>query len=997
MHIPKQLEEKLEGDAALLGAVKSSIAEFEPLIKSSGLPFFPEYTDHGPEHIEHVLQTADALINNESRQIITPGDAATLVLAILLHDAAMHLSEESFLYLIQPGEKHQSVAGFDDKSWSFLWTDFVSEANRFDGRKLTALFGDTTPVRPLPSDSMLFTKRDRLLVGEFLRRHHPRLAHEIALFGVPTPQKDRLRLIHVPEYLADLAGLVARSHGLPLRSCFGYLESKYSLREFKGIHAVFHMALVRVADYLQTDAERAPKQALKIKQLRSPVSQGEWKAHHAIRDIRQAEDDPEAIFIDARPDDVKTYLRIKELLGGIQTELDASWAAIGEVYGRFANEGLDKLGLTLRRVRSNLDDETAFSRTVNYVPVKATFQAAGAELLKLLIGPLYGNGPEFGVRELLQNAVDAVLELQKYQEMHSEYKQVELTNQPGDVVIALDKEPDGFSWITVSDRGVGMTASIIHDYYLKVGASFRNSEMWHQSYDDADGKSTVSRSGRFGVGVLASFLLGREVHVSTRHISATETEGIRFTASVDTEAIELQRFARPVGTTIRIQVEDEIADKLKRMSVGSHGLSWDWYCLEHPSVVRLVNKIVQPQNFFVPEVRGTLISTKWHRLIVEGYGDFQWTYSTAPSLTCNGIIVTRSGGQDYNNFGSWMERNTIPSWGPHFLSSVPTGYTDADGLAVYKHSDANNQYRLNMPNVSVFDPDARLPLNLQRTGLTQENYPFQAELLDSVIKDFIAYTLVVAPTSPPDSTKGMYVYDQFPGKGEFSHPAIDFNPLSESFAPFWFYTDQGVSLADKWHFSHTGLERLLIYFDKRFSASDLKEAAPLPLPKIKAHQAMLRINYQQNPTSIPSYSEGRYLYGSFSFLYVNSIAVVGQRTLLPRAMAEAQLSGEKVHQVEWESEHCVLLCQGICPEESGDILLSSGTLEEYYKQGTLEAFVSEVYLSDQHPKIGKSLVAEAWQRIVGDPIIPYDLKERRRKFAKAYGVLDAYISAYESV
>ena len=286
MRLPEQLKQKLAKDAALSGAVDSSLAEFEPWIKSSGLPFFPEYTDHGPEHIENVLQTAYALMSNESREIITPSDAAVLVLAILLHDVAMHLSEDSFFYLIRHDQNHPVIDGFDDKPWCLLWEDFMSEAKRFDGRKLISLFGDTNPVHPLPSDPMSLTKRDRLLAGEFLRRHHPRLAHEIALFGVPSPQKNKLRLKNVPDYLADLAGLIARSHGLPLRSCFPYLQTKYALREFKGIHAVFHMTLVRVADYLQADAERAPQQVLKVKQLRSPVSQGEWKAHHAIRDIR---------------------------------------------------------------------------------------------------------------------------------------------------------------------------------------------------------------------------------------------------------------------------------------------------------------------------------------------------------------------------------------------------------------------------------------------------------------------------------------------------------------------------------------------------------------------------------------------------------------------------------------------------------------------------------------------------------------------------------------
>jgi hypothetical protein len=37
---------------------------------------------------------------------------------------------------------------------------------------------------PFPHYSNL-AESDRKLIGEFIRRHHPRLAHEFAVFGVP--------------------------------------------------------------------------------------------------------------------------------------------------------------------------------------------------------------------------------------------------------------------------------------------------------------------------------------------------------------------------------------------------------------------------------------------------------------------------------------------------------------------------------------------------------------------------------------------------------------------------------------------------------------------------------------------------------------------------------------------------------------------------------------------------------------------------------------------
>jgi hypothetical protein len=51
IRLPKRLAELLEMDAELEGAVKLSLCALGPWISGSRLPFFPEYTDHGPEHI----------------------------------------------------------------------------------------------------------------------------------------------------------------------------------------------------------------------------------------------------------------------------------------------------------------------------------------------------------------------------------------------------------------------------------------------------------------------------------------------------------------------------------------------------------------------------------------------------------------------------------------------------------------------------------------------------------------------------------------------------------------------------------------------------------------------------------------------------------------------------------------------------------------------------------------------------------------------------------
>ncbi|HVC93491.1 MAG TPA: hypothetical protein VND64_07355, partial [Pirellulales bacterium] len=414
---PAFFAERLANDLSLRAAVDGSITDFSDWLKDSKLPFFPDYTDHGPEHVSQVLATAEALIPPHARPFFTASDTAVLILATLLHDSAMHISEAGFKQLIVGDASRDRISEFDSVCWPDLWRDFLFAAKRWDDRKLVDIFGESADGSPRAVVRDVFdayenlTETDRKLIGEFIRMNHPRLAHQFAEFGVPGPTSARI----TPDRrfgteLCGLAGLVARSHGLPIRKCLDYLSHRYHRREYQGVHAVYVMALLRVADYLQIQSSRAPSIAFRYKHIPSRASSREWRAHAAVKNITRTHDDPESIEIQAHPEDVATYLRLKDWLVGIQSELDASWAVLGEVYG--SHEELRHCGLIIRRVRSNLDDDKRFSETVTYVPQRFQFNVARSELLRLLIRPLYNDTPEVGVRELLQNAVDAVREMQ---------------------------------------------------------------------------------------------------------------------------------------------------------------------------------------------------------------------------------------------------------------------------------------------------------------------------------------------------------------------------------------------------------------------------------------------------------------------------------------------------------------------------------------------------------------------------------------------------------
>jgi len=739
---PAFFEQKLQADQQMRSAIDAALTSVVDILKISRLPFFPDYTDHGPQHLSNVLDISDKLLSKGSRELLTAEDVAILVFSVLLHDLALHLSEAGFLSLIQT---HDTIAySSETLSWPHAWRQFIGIAKRWDDRKLVKLFGANANGEPLsrimdPFDHYEnLQESDRKLIGEFIRQHHARMAYEFAVSGFPGANDRRVTFNSFHAEFRDLAGAVARSHGLSLRTSLEYLEQQYNKIEYDNVHPLFLMAVLRIADYLDLGKDRAPLIAFQYKNIKSWFSQKEWKANQALRKISWGNPDSESIHIPTKPEDIFTFLELKTWLSAIQSELDTTWAVLGEVFG--SHQAYSKFGLTIRRVRSNIDDVAAFSKTSSYVPKRIEFAVARAQLLKLLIRPLYGYKPAIGIREMMQNAIDAVRERRDFVEHHPEYASRPSNEQEADVVVWLDDFNEaGIATLTISDVGIGMTEETISDYFLKVGSSFRNSETWREEFEAARSsndstvavKSRVLRSGRFGIGVLAAFLVAEEMEVFTRHVTAKR--GIYFrvhfgpsSPGSDPDIIPLRYDANlPVGTTIRLKVSKVALKELPsplpevaRTEFGTGSLfykpqSWDWYCLQEPSVIRKLaaqGEVLQ-QATTVPGENGPLFGG-WRSITVPGFTAVHINNDEAePILICNGMKVS-----------------------PVRSSVALTNFS------------TDVAFKMRDPSISVFDPDARLDLNLQRDKLLSLDGEFVDRVFDGIAKGTLAKAISAIPS-----------------------------------------------------------------------------------------------------------------------------------------------------------------------------------------------------------------------------------------------------------
>lgn len=940
LNLPKRLRDKLEKDQGLHGFVLSSIENLTPWLQDNKTVFFPEYTDHGLTHLNEVLLTSDSIISDDSWNNLTPADSAAMIIATLLHDCAMHLSEDGFYTLIN--DKFTEIRSrYVEKEvkWGALWLEFLAEAKRFDGKKLVSIFGDDNPVTDIPSTKLDLTGRDRLLIGEFIRRHHARVAHEIVFNGVPGSDGNTIKLGDASTEFLDLCGFIAKSHNMTLRNAVDRLE-KHKQRVHHNTHVPFVMLVLRIADYIQIHSERAPKQLLNIKTLISPISRGEWKKHHSIVEINQAHDDPEALYIDAEPDDALSFNSLVSLFGDIQLELDISWSVIGEVYGRIPP--LNELGITIRRIRSSLDDLDVYikDKKPDFIPKVLKFRTADSEMMELLIAPLYGDNPAVGIRELMQNAVDACIELKdlidKQQVILDEKKEF-------DVSVSVIEKDNNRAEVVIEDFGIGMSLDVVESYFLNIGASFRNSDRWKKDHE-TDGCSNVYRTGRFGIGLLAAYLLGDEINVITRNVHEKVDKGLKFSCKKGSDSIEVSNIDAHIGTKISILVSETVKDQLIRSPE-----MWDWFSLDEPKVIRkiITNKENNlEQALHVPNSDTSLVNTNYHRIIVDGYDDVYWTYDeitkksyryrNESTLICNGIYITND---------MKLERVGV---------SEPVRW-----IEIYS------------PSIVVFDQDGRLPINLERNNLISKSLPF----MDVLYKDLSTYIVneminVYQDIDISLSAKLLSKLVKVPVTG-----FVDENYSTASSAGKFIVCEKGLLPVDLDLMAESKIDS--IFIDAANLSLGRGAWTSEEFRKICSNYLVVNdvTDTKGSRTSwVRSYFELRNTnYHSFGF---TEVPIVGRRILIKKNDVTDVLTPGYVPKTfwnrtktEWEDDKWVMLSIGRVPNFKGDLDKICSELDETSSFGFVVGYLDWEMRSKRNNDSGLSLFADAWLKKNSYPIL----------------------------
>lgn len=120
IEFPKPLKQLLE-DSDLQAPIRALADRAGEILADNKLAFFPDYTDHGTDHINRVLKSEVELVpkqiwedskRDSAPRLLGDADAAVMTGATLLHDIAMHLRPDGFRELVRKESRFRPLPWF---------------------------------------------------------------------------------------------------------------------------------------------------------------------------------------------------------------------------------------------------------------------------------------------------------------------------------------------------------------------------------------------------------------------------------------------------------------------------------------------------------------------------------------------------------------------------------------------------------------------------------------------------------------------------------------------------------------------------------------------------------------------------------------------------------------------------------------------------------------------------------------------------------------------
>jgi hypothetical protein len=432
-------------------------------------------TVHDITHLD-ALWEMGSIVAHE-RIPLNPPEAFVFGGAVLLHDAAMTLA--AFDGGVE-GLKHQVA-----------WQDSFA--------RLTVQAQDRGEVPD-------FDKFSALATAEALRRLHATQAEKLPTMSWQDQSGKSEFLIDDPEvrsFYGPKIGQIAHSHWWSvgqveeeLANDLGPLGGRTNCR----IDLVKIASLLRVSDAMHLDRRRAPAFLAKLLQPEG-ISASHWayQERMAVPFI-----EGEALIYSAAPAFELAHSEAWWLAYDAATMVDRELREVDHLLQR---RGGGRLAANRVKAVGSPEDFSKHVETSGWVPVDSTVRVSDVPKIVATLGgsKLYGDDPKAAIRELIQNAADAIDARRRLQKRPEDW---------GGIAVGITESDDGY-WLYVEDTGIGMSSAVLTGPLIDFGNSFWRSPFAAEEFPGIQAAG-ISATGRYGIGFFSVFMLGDRVRVISR-------------------------------------------------------------------------------------------------------------------------------------------------------------------------------------------------------------------------------------------------------------------------------------------------------------------------------------------------------------------------------------------------------------------------------------------------------------------------------------------------
>lgn len=462
---------------------------------------FSDYTVHGIKHSINVMEYMFSLITNID--LLSELEVTLLIYSALFHDIGMVTSEN---------EIHDIMAD-----------NFVMGTRKYS--KVFEKYGEE-------NDSL--QECIRPIHGKRSREHINHMDEK--LFLIPDSSSVTFR---------DELGLICMSHN----EDFEWIEKELVNQSTKGIfeiNAQYIAVLLRIADYLDIDEQRAPLYLYKYLQPKE-FGDLEWKQHFVIQNFDKVfvnkKTGLKEIIFEGTSQDPSVHRKLLKYFDSVNGELRNAV----RLCERFSGT---KYLMPLKTSVINKIQTKNFS--FSDLRLSLDYNA----VTNLLMGEnIYGN-KKYGLRELIQNSIDACKTMEESSLQMEEYRYQKY--QPF-ISLCLDKDR---KQVVLKDNGSGMSIEILKKYFLNVGVSY------YASDDYLLQGRKYSPIGHYGIGFLACFMLSDKVELKTVHYQDHKVNRIAFEKNSEYICLTYENEPRQPGTEIILdydQFMEAFDDKIENV------------------------------------------------------------------------------------------------------------------------------------------------------------------------------------------------------------------------------------------------------------------------------------------------------------------------------------------------------------------------------------------------------------------------------------------------